>query len=197
MGFVEWIGGFSLPKTEDECNALRTAETDAKPVQWDSTASKCKFFVPTDEARLGMANCTATQMFDMSNNTCSAKVPTCDDGMYYDGTDCVDAPSSVFDQATLVAMGACGAKVTENGTHSWTDGACSLSCNDSFSLNDAGDTCAAVTEETDGSSEEFTNVRKLSDREQKHLFILLALVVLMYVYRKQLKQALRKAKICK
>jgi len=135
MGLFEWIKSFSLPKTEEECNALLTDDTDPKPVQWDSTASKCKFFVPTDEALLGMAKCSAEQMFDMSNNTCSAKR--------------VDIPVESSDDSI------------------------------------------------DDDIEGFTNVHKLPVREQKHLFILLVLVVLMYVYRKQLKQALHKAKIYK
>ena len=197
MGLSEWIAGFSLPKTEDECISLRTAETDAKPVQWNVTDEKCTFFVQTDEARLGMSNCTADQMFDMSNNTCGAQVvdSSCGAGMYRpsEGADCVDAPSSVFDQAALVSMGECGAMTsladdgsTVTGTHSWSNDACSLSCNEGFTLNDAGDLCVPV-------EEEFTNrMRNLSDRD---IMILLVLVALMYVYRKQLKQALQKVKI--
>ena len=191
MGFLEWIAGFTLPKTEDECNALRTDEAGPKPVQW--TDDKCTFFVPTDEARLGMSNCTAGQMFDMSNNTCGAKVTdsSCGVGKYRasEEGECVDAPATTFNQESLVTMGAamteCGGMVVEDGTgtHSWTDGACSLSCNEGYSLNDDGTVCAP-SEET----EEFTNrIRKLSDRD---VMLLIILVILMYKYRKEIKQAL-------
>jgi len=90
---MEWISGFSLPDNESECNALRTGD-DPKPVQWID--DKCSFFIPTDEARLGMSKCTAEQMFDMSNNTCSEKVvdTACGADMYRasEGTECVAAP---------------------------------------------------------------------------------------------------------
>lgn len=182
MGFMEWVAGFSLPDNEEECNLLRTAETDPKPVQWDSTNSKCQFYIPTDEARLGMSKCTAEQMFDMSNNTCSEKVvdTACGAGMYRpsEGAQCVVAPQSEFEQETLVAMGECGANVTTNGSHSWSNGSCSLNCNEDFSLNEDGDACVPL--------EEFSNrMRKFSDRDA---MILVILVVLMYMYRKEIKK---------
>ena len=96
MGFIEWMGGFSLPDNESDCTALRTDESDAKPVQWNSIDEKCEFFKYSDEARLGMSQCTAEQMFDMSNNTCGENVAdnSCPVGSYRDTDDgdCVAAP---------------------------------------------------------------------------------------------------------
>ena len=196
MGFMEWVSEFSLPGTESECNALKTGN-DPKPVQWDAVADKCSFFVSTDEARLGMSNCTAGQMFDMSNNTCSEKVvdTSCGAGMYRATEDgeCISVPSGNFDQATLVTMGECGGMTTENGTHSWVDNACSLSCNEGYTLNSDGTVCEAKTEaeteaETDDSTEAFSNImRNLSDRD---ILMLIVIVGLMYRYRKEIKKAL-------
>ena len=209
MGFLDWVSGFSLPDNEAGCNALRTADTDPKPVQWNSIYKKCGFFVPTDEARLGMSKCTAGQMFDMSNNTCSEAVvdQSCGTGMFRpnEGDDCIAVPSSQFDQAALLSMGECGAKTslasdgtTVTGIHSWIDGSCSLSCNEGFTLNETGDLCSAdcpdgqeldsngVCQDISG----FTNKRGLSDRD---VMILIILVVLIYIYRNDIKQALKKS----
>jgi len=191
MGIVEWVKKFSLPKTEEECNALRTAEADAKPVQWNVNGdNKCGFFVPTDEVRLGMSKCSAEQMFDMSNNTCGPKVidNSCGAGMYRasEGGECVDAPTGTFDKDTLVSMGECGGMTTENGSHSWMDGSCSLSCNEGFNLNTDGISCDTTEEETEG----FNNrMRNLSDRD---VMILGILVGLIYMYRKEIKKAFSK-----
>ena len=218
MGIGEWFAGFSLPKTEDECNALRTAETDAAPVQWID--SKCKFYNYSDEARLGMSTCSSGQIFDPNTNICSEQVEdtACPIGQYrpIEGETCIAIPPSTFDQAALSTMADCSTKVIDNGTMGWSNGACNImGCNDGFTSNGVicEANCPDVQERDpfDGACKDkcldgqerdpndgvckdipaFTN-RQFSERE---LMILIILVVLMYMYRKELKKALRKAKI--
>ena len=158
----------SLPDNEEDCTALRTDGSNPKPVQWNSTDKKCKLFKYSDETRLGMSNCTAVQMFDMSNNTCSDKLvdTSCEVGMYRasEGSDCIKVPDS------------CGV-----GMYRASEGSNCIKVPDSSADESTGD------KNTEG----FTNKAKLSNRD---VMILIILVVLMCMYRKELKQALSKLK---
>ena len=227
MGFIEWVSRFSLPDNKKDCIALRTAETDAKPVQWNSTDEKCSFFVPTDEARVGMSTCTAGQMFDMSNNTCSEKVvdTSCSVGMYRatEGSECVDSPVnelSFIDSGEAYGPGKVKEilkrivgdeesrmSVDENGTatdicpqnNSFFIGGQCKACPTEAPYSEEQDMCVCTEENmffdpdtnTCVAADGFMNRRELSDRD---VMLLVILVVLMYMYRKELKKALCKIK---
>ena len=210
MGFIEWVKSFSLPDNESECNALRTGD-DPKPVQW--TDGKCNFFVPTDDARLGMSKCTAEQIFDMSNNTCSEKVidTACVAGQYRanEGGDCIAAP--VNELAFVNSGEAYGPGKVINIIKMITGGD-NKNCGDKvFFLNGQCKNCPAeapYSEEQDmcvcadtamsfdpdtntcvASTEVFSNRGNLSDRD---ILMLVIIVGLMYRYRKEIKKAFSK-----